>query len=65
MTEKQKTVYDEFAKYETAQRPLDIAISLGYNESAYISYEIKVLLKMNYLIQDNKGSMTKYKAIKM
>jgi len=64
LTQKQKAVYDEFAKYESGKRPKDIAVSLGYNGSESITYEIKVLVDKELMVSANEGSVTKYKAIK-
>ena len=64
LTKNQQRVYDEFTKHESAQRPIDICVSIfGHTDSAYIFGEIKALVRKGYLKKCNEGSTTKYKAI--
>ena len=64
LTKKQQKVYDEFARYETAQRPIDICISLlGHSDSAYIYNEITALKKKGKLEIVHDGTYIKYKTI--
>lgn len=66
LTPKQKAVYDALATFgATGSRPHDLAVFMGFKESAYIYGQITALVTKGLIVKiDNlKGKRTRYKII--
>ena len=59
-TEKQIEVYSKFAKSRHPRRPHDVALEMGFNESAPIYDKITALMKKGYLERSGFGKNTFY-----
>lgn len=59
MTDKQRRVY-QAVKTLGPIRPHNLALRLGYSESAPIAHELKVLTQHTLLTKTGKGKTTKY-----
>ena len=66
LTPKQKAVYDALRTFGvTGIRPHDLAIFMGFKESAYVAAQLKALLTKGLAtkIEGLKGKRTRYKTI--
>ncbi len=59
MTNKQRRIF-QAVKTLGPIRPHDLALRLGYSESAHVAQELKVLMKHTLLTKTGKGKTTKY-----
>lgn len=66
LTVKQKKVYQGLTQHgPTGQTPHFLAIFLGYKESAYVSCQLKALLKKGLIVKIKgfTGKKTRYKVL--